>query len=83
MGVAFPTADILRAARDAYRTPDAPANEFSTIEEYWRNPAPFEAAKVAGQAQVNALFADHEAKCRAEREARWAAEEAAASQGAN
>ena len=83
MGVAFPTSDILRAARDAYRVPDAPENDFSTLEAYWRDPAPFEAEKAAGQAQVNALFAEHEAKCRADREARWAADEAAANQGAN
>ncbi|RYF11403.1 MAG: hypothetical protein EOO77_19450 [Oxalobacteraceae bacterium] len=47
-----------------------------TLEMYWKNPAPFEAEKVEGQAQINALFAPHEARIRAQMEAMWAAEEA-------
>lgn len=45
-----------------------------TLEAYWRDPRPFEAAKREGQAQVKALFSAHDARVRAEQEARWARE---------
>lgn len=48
-----------------------------TLEAYWRDPRSFEAERQAWQARINALFADHDARVRAEQEARWAAEEAA------
>ena len=68
--------DIIRSARDAgQRLGLAPENNFETLEAYWRDPTPFEAEQVAGQAQINALFAPHEARIRAQMEARWAAEE--------
>jgi hypothetical protein len=71
--------DILRSARDAGRRLGlAPENNFDTLEAYWRDPAPFEAERVEGQAQINALFAPHEARIRAQMEAMWAAEEAGA-----
>lgn len=49
---------------------------FPTLEAYWHDPAPFEAEKVVGQARLNAVFAPHEARVRAQMEARWTAEEA-------
>ena len=48
------------------------------LEAYWRDPQPFEAERVRGQAAIDALFEDHRARVRAEQEARWAAEEAEA-----
>lgn len=51
--------------------------DFSEIEAYWRNPAPFEAARIAGQAQIDALFVEHDAAVRRAQEARWALEEVA------
>ena len=47
-----------------------------TCEAYWRDPAPFDAAKVQGQTEIDALFASHEARWKAEQEARWAVEDA-------
>lgn len=32
------------------------AGEFSTLEAYWANPEPFEAAKREGQARINEAF---------------------------
>jgi propanediol dehydratase small subunit len=42
------------------------------------NPAEFEAMRREGQARINALFAVHEAKQRAHREAMWARDAALA-----
>ena len=45
------------------------------IQAYWRDPRPFEAARKQGQAEIDALFAEHNARVRAKQEARWAKEE--------
>jgi hypothetical protein len=45
--------------------------DFSEIEAYWRDPAPFEAARIAGQAQIDALFVKHDASVRRAQEVRW------------
>lgn len=50
--------------------------KWSVIEEYWRNPAPFDAEEAARKAAWDASWAKHDARVRAEREARWAREEA-------
>lgn len=47
------------------------------LQEYWRDPMPFEIERQEGQARIDALFAKHDAMVRAAQEARWAAEEAA------
>lgn len=48
-----------------------------TLEAYWRDPAPFEAERAREQAKIDALFAKHDARVRAEQERRWAQEEGA------
>jgi hypothetical protein len=48
--------------------------DFSEIEAYWRDPTPFDAARVEGQARIDALFVPHEARVKAQMEARWASE---------
>lgn len=48
---------------------------FAVTEEYWRDPAPFELERVAGQAAIDRLFDKHKARVRAEQERRWAREE--------
>lgn len=48
--------------------------DFSEIEEYWRDPTPFDIARIEGQARINALFVPHEMRVWAELEARWARE---------
>ncbi len=53
---------------------DAQRYDFAEIEAYWRDPAPFQAARAAGQARIDAAFASHEARVRAQLEARWARE---------
>jgi hypothetical protein len=45
------------------------------LEAYWRDSRPFETERRREQARIDALFAPHDARVRAEREARWAAEE--------
>jgi hypothetical protein len=45
------------------------------LEAYWSDPAPFEAERRDGQAKIDALFAAHTARVRAQQEARWAQEE--------
>lgn len=52
-------------------------NPFAEIEAFWADPTPYEYARIAGQAAINALFADHEARVRAEQAARWAREDEA------
>ncbi|MEH3121203.1 MAG: hypothetical protein PGN16_04350 [Sphingomonas phyllosphaerae] len=47
------------------------------INEALRYPARYEARRAAAQAEIDALFSEHNARVRAEQEARWAAEEAA------
>lgn len=37
-------------------TERALVSDFSTLEAYWRDPAPFEAAKVEGQRRLNEAF---------------------------
>lgn len=46
-----------------------------TLEQYWRDPRPFEAERAREQAKMDALFAEHDARVRAEQERRWAQEE--------
>lgn len=47
------------------------------INEALRYPARYAARRAAGQAEIDALFTEHNARVWAEMEARWAAEEAA------
>ena len=58
---------------------DATRYDFSEIEAYWRDPAPFEAERAARQAEVNAewdrIFAA--SPWRQRQLARWAEEEGA------
>lgn len=37
-------------------TERALVGEFSTLEAFWANPAPFEAARIKGQAQINDIY---------------------------
>lgn len=45
--------------------------EFAELEAYWRNPAPFYADKIAGQARINALFKPHEDNVLKQMQAMW------------
>jgi len=45
------------------------------LEAFWRDPRPFEAERAREQAKVDALFAEHDAKWRAEQAKRWEDEE--------
>ncbi len=70
--------DILRSARDAgQRLGLAPENNFETLEAYWRDPAPFEAAEVVRKTAVHQRIDQGMAALNAKQAARWAAEEAA------
>lgn len=46
-------------------------SDFSTLEAYWANPEPFEAERRRGQAQINALFVDHEANTLKQMQDMW------------
>lgn len=47
------------------------------LEAFWRDSRPFEAERAREQAKMDALFAEHDARVRAEQERRWAQEEEA------
>jgi len=51
-----------------------PITDFSALEAFWRDPTPFLAEKEIGQAQIDALFVDHDNRNRAKQEARWKAD---------
>lgn len=55
--------------------------ECDAINEALRYPARYEMRRAAGQAEIDALFARHNARVRAAQEARWAAEEAEVARG--
>lgn len=42
------------------------------LQAYWRDPAPYEAEKRAGQAGIDRLFAPHDARVREDKERIWA-----------
>lgn len=68
--------DIIRSARDAaQRLGLAPENNFDTLESYWRDPAPFDAAEAERKSEVHRQIDQGMAALNAMQAARWAAEE--------
>lgn len=73
---AYTYQDIIRSARDAaQRQGLAPENNFATIEAFWRDPAPFEAAEAVRKAVVHSHIDRGMAALNDKQAARWAAEE--------
>lgn len=52
-------------------TERALVSDFSTLEAYWRDPAPFEADRRRGQAEINAAFVQHEVNVLKQMQAIW------------
>lgn len=56
---------------------DAYEAKWAAIQEYWRNPQPFDEERARRLAIFNAAMAPHDARVRAEQEMRWEREERA------
>jgi hypothetical protein len=50
-------------------------SDFATIQEYWKNPEPFDTERAWKRRQFEQAMAAHDAREKAKREARWAEEE--------